>query len=367
MKLKKSLIAIIAIVAVCALSLCVFVGCNNNKEDEPVASTNAETIGTAVAAAASYMNGGIAGSAAEDEDAFEEGFNLDFDASASVSGLGTIVGGMVDTALNGVKPIIENALEPIIEKGVEAVQEFVGDSKVEVKTEESDKDGYNTKIVVTVTSVDPQTNAEVANDYVLYMNIKDGKDIESKEFNYDASINATINGEEVELFAFSGTAAYDADLGSVAFNFTLGTGIAGVDFTASATKDGNVVLEIGADAFDSFDASVSIEIGKLAEGKYGAIVTVEGSANLNLGVAVAANFKAVVNVAGAEIADGEEYSLDLNGSVAIDVKVTYGGTEYAFNGNAAINGQAKYDVANDDLAVGINGTVAFNYAQNQAE
>lgn len=366
MKLKKSIVAIIAIVAVCALSLCVFVGCNNDDKDADVAATNnAETLGTAVAAAASYMGGATAGAAADEEATdFEEGINFEFDASASATGIGSILG----NAIEQMKPIIESAMEPIVEQGVQAVQQLVGDKDVAVKTEESDKDGYNTKITITISDLNEDGEKVVLDEYILYMNIEDGKDIESKEFNYTAALTITVNEKEITLFSFDGTAAYDADLGSVAFNFSLGSGIAGVDFTASATKDGNVLLTVDADAFESFDASVSIEIGKLADDKYGATVTVEGSANVNALVAeVAANFKAVVSVSGAEAVEGEEYTFDLGGSVEIGASVTYNGTVYAFNGNATLDGQAKYNVEADDLTLGIKGTVAFDYSGTQAE
>ncbi len=364
MKLKKSIVAIIAIVAVFALSLCVFVGCNNGDKDEDVVATNnAETLGTAVAAAASYMGGATAGAAA-DEEAFEEGINFEFDASASATGIGSFVG----SAIEQIKPIIEDAMEPIVEQGVQAVQELVGDKDVAVKTEESDKDGYNTKITVTISDLNEDGEKVVLDEYVLYMNIEDGKTVDSKEFNYTAALTVTVNDEEITLFSFDGTAAYDADLGSVAFNFSLGSGIAGVDFTATATKDGNVLLTVGADALESLDASVSIEIGKLADGKYGATVTVEGSATVNVIIATAkANFKAVVSVSGAEAVEGEEYTFDLGGSVEIGVSVTYNDTVYAFNGNATLDGQAKYNVEADDLTLGIKGTVAFTYSGTQAE
>lgn len=365
MKLKKSIVAIIALVAVCALSLCVFVGCNNGDKETPAATNNAETLGTAVAAAAQYMGGAAAGAAAEDTDNFEEGVNLEFDASASISGIGAFV----NTAIDAVKPVIENVMEPIVEQGVKAVQELVGDKDVQVTTAESDKDGYNTKLIVSIYDVDENGEKVLADEYVLYLNIKDGKDIESKEFNYTASIVAKINDKEVEIFSFDGSAAYDAEIGSVAFNFSLGAaGIADVDFTATATKDGNVVLAIDTAAFESFNAGVEIEIGKLDGGKYGAIVTVTGDAKINVVVAEAnANFKAIINVSAAEVQANEEYSLDLAGSVEIGVSVTYGETVYAYDGSATLNGQAKYLVESDDLTVGIKGTVAFNYSNNQAK
>lgn len=372
MKLKKSIVAIIAIVAVCALSLCVFVGCNNNDEkgaDASIAETNAETLGTAVAAAASYMGGATAGAMAEETEEIEDGINFEFEANASVSGIG-VIKPVIDSAIEAMKPVVEDAIEPFMEQGIQAVKDFVGDKKVDVTTAESDKDGYNTKIIVTISDINADGEEVVFDEYVLYLNIKDGESLDSKEFSYTASLVITVNEEEIELFAFEGTASYDADLGSVAFNFSLGAlaDMAGVDFTATATKDGNVLLTIGADALDSFSASVSVEIGKLADGKYGATVTVAGNMDISLaGVAIVANFEAIVTVSGAEVVEGEEYSFDLGGSVDIDASMTYGGMIATAEGSATLNGQAKYNVAEDELTFGINGTVALDYAVTQAE
>ena len=110
------------------------------------------------------------------------------------------------------------------------------------------------------------------------------------------------------------------------------------------------------------NAALSVEIGKLADGKYGAIVTAQGDASVNNilgGGNVGVKFVATVNIYANSQENAGEFAL--NGSVEATVtamNVTYKGT-------ANLTGKAVYDADKDEAVVGLKGVINFTKVQEE--
>ena len=355
--MKKTLVSVLALVLVVSLSLVAFVACNDKDDNKNAKVSNTEVLGTTVAVLASNAAGSA--SAAAEGDA---GVNLTVGDNNQLT-LGSEV----------VATGIATTLKPMIQTMVDRVDEVLGENGVKVEKVNSDDAEYTEKYSITITYVDEESSKESTRSLSLYVKLSAGAEIEGKtNYTFDAKVMwVGADGKEVEVAAFSGKANFDK--AKDAMIFTLGTKAgdeenvgAFANIKAYATAQGTVKIEMGAGADVSeiagANAALSVEIGKFADGKYGAIVTAQGDASVNniLGVGnVGVKFVATVNVYANSQENAGEFAL--NGSVEATVtamSVTYKGT-------ANLTGKAVYDADKDEAVVGLNGVINFTKVQEE--
>lgn len=355
--MKKTLVSVLALVLVVSLSLVAFVACNDKDDNKNAKVSNTEVLGTTVAVLASNA-AGSASAAAEDD----AGVNLTVGDNNQLT-LGSEV----------VATGIATTLKPMIQTMVDRVDEVLGENGVKVEKVNSDDAEYTEKYSITITYVDEESRKESTRSLSLYVKLSAGAEIEGKtNYTFDAKVMwVGADGKEVEVAAFSGKANFDK--AKDAMIFTLGAKAgdeenvgAFANIKAYATAQGTVKIEMGAGAGVSevagANAALSVEIGKLADGKYGAIVTAQGDASVNniLGVGnVGVKFVATVNVYANSQENAGEFAL--NGSVEATVtamNVTYKGT-------ANLTGKAVYDADKDEAVVGLNGVINFTKVQEE--
>ena len=261
----------------------------------------------------------------------------------------------------------------MIQTMVDRVDEVLGENGVKVEKVNSDDAEYTEKYSITITYVDEESREESTRSLSLYVKLSAGAEIEGKtNYTFDAKVMwVGADGKEVEVAAFSGAANFDK--AKDAMIFTLGAKAgdeenvgAFANIKAYATAQGTVKIEMGAGADVSeiagANAALSVEIGKFADGKYGAIVTAQGDASAN-DIPVVGNvgvkFVATVNVYANSQENAGEF--DLNGSVEATVtamNVTYKGT-------ANLTGKAVYDAVKDEAVVRLNGVINFTKVQEE--
>lgn len=355
--MKKTLVSVLALVLVVSLSLVAFVACNDKDDNKNAKVSNTEVLGTTVAVLASNAAGSA--SAAAEGDA---GVNLTVGDNNQLT-LGSEV----------VATGIATTLKPMIQTMVDRVDKVLGENGVKVEKVNSDDAEYTEKYSITITYVDEESSKESTRSLSLYVKLSAGAEIEGKtNYTFDAKVMwVGADGKEVEVAAFSGEANFDK--AKDAMIFTLGTKAgdeenvgAFANIKAYATAQGTVKIEMGAGADVSeiagANAALSVEIGKFADGKYGAIVTAQGDASVNniLGVGnVGVKFVATVNVYANSQENAGEFAL--NGSVEATVtamSVTYKGT-------ANLTGKAVYDADKDEAVVGLNGVINFTKVQEE--
>lgn len=355
--MKKTIIAILSVVLVLSLSVVALVACNN-KTDEKHQANNSEVLGTAVAVAAQSAIG--TSSATENtEDDFQAGVNLnvgngaiDLAASASIKGVGA-------------------AVQPVLEKTISQVDKFLGENGIKVEKVASDREGYTDKLAISGTYVDEETGESTTYEYALYVGVQGGDGIDGKkDYTFNALLVIPTDGDPLE-YKFSGTATYDEAKDAMIFD--LGAGAKASDANAFAgvkayaTKKGTVVIELnaGAGVTESIaaNASVSVELGKIDENRYGAVVTVNGAATFaDCGV----NFNVTANVYANSTENATDFEINgkFEATVAIPKVVpVVGGTTY--KATADLSGKAKYVVEDDTIEVSLNGNVQF--AQEKQE
>lgn len=342
--MKKFIASIVTLVLVLSLSLVALVACN---KDEDAKASNSEVLGTAVAVAAQYA-GASASTAAESEEGFDAGVNIsigDGDASltagASVKGLGALIA-------------------PVLENTINKVDLFLGENGISVAKVDSDDQNYSEKYAVTITYIDEETSETKTEEYALYVNLSEGAELEGKK---DYTFDAKVVLSQYAQFEFSGTATFDTSKDAMVFALGVeaGAGTASASVKAWATKNGSIVVELGAGASDAesvgANATVSIELGKLSDNSYGAVLTVSGNATV-AGYGVDFTFVANVSANSADNAGEFAINANLNANGSLPVIGTY-------NATASLSGKALYDQAQDELKIGISGVANIVKAESE--
>lgn len=361
--MKKTLVSVLALVLVVSLSLVAFVACNDKDDDKNAKVSNTEVLGTTVAVLASNAAGSASAAAEDDADVnFNAGVNITVGDNNQLT-LGSEV----------VAKGIATTLKPMIQTMVDRVDEVLGENGVKVEKVNSDDAEYTEKYSITITYVDEESGEESTRSLSLYVKLSEGAEIEGKtNYTFDAKVMwVGADGKEVEVAAFKGEANFDK--AKDAMIFTLGAQAgdeenvgAFANIKAYATAQGTVKIEMGAGAGVSevagANAALSVEIGKLADGKYGAIVTAQGDASVNnvpVVGNVGVNFVATINVYANSQENAGEFALNGN------VEATVTAMNVTYKGTAALTGKAVYDADKDEAVVGLNGVINFTRVQEE--
>ena len=361
--MKKTLVSVLALVLVVSLSLVAFVACNDKDDNKNAKVSNTEVLGTTVAVLASNAAGGASAAAEDDADVnFNAGVNLTVGENNQLT-----VGSEV------VAKGIATTLKPMIQNMVDRVDEVLGENGVKVEKVNSDDAEYTEKYSITITYVDEESGEKSTRSLSLYVKLSAGAEIEGKtNYTFDAKVMwVGADGKEVEVAAFSGEANFDKTKDAMIFTLGAKAGDeenvgAFANIKAYATAQGTVKIEMGAGAGVSeiagANAALSVEIGKFADGKYGAIVTAQGDASVN-NIPVVGNvgvkFVATVNVYANSQENAGEFAL--NGSVEATVTVN----DVTYKGTASLTGKAVYDADKDEAVVGLNGVINFTKVQEE--
>lgn len=341
--MKKKILAILLVVSMVAALAVGLTACNKDKKTAPAKANNAETLGTAIAVA---MNSSAAGTASAQGDE-------NVDPYFTINGIGAIPG--ISTATD--------ELAKYLNEYVNNAKAYIKDHNVDVKVEASnEKDGYNYKMLVTVTYKDAEGKdvSDVSTIYINAKKIKDGEDadINGKE---DYTFEAVVAHGEANLVEIKGTCEYDKEKDTMVFKFGSGVGVevdgVGVKVIAYANEKGGVVVEVNVGVKNNCKVNVKVELGKISDTEHGAKVNVD--------VVVTAVGKEIVkvNVVANVISNANATNLDkndfaINGTAVVIVAGSA-------NVNVDISGVAKYvpgepEVENGKYVVQVNGNVKVN-------
>lgn len=226
------------------------------------------------------------------------------------------------------------------------------------------KDGYNYKMLVTVTYKDAEGKdvSDVSTIYINAKKIKDGKvteedaDINGKE---DYAFEAVVMHGEKEFVKISGTCTYDKEKDTMVFAFGAGTGLkvdgVGVNVTAWANEKGGVVVEVNVGVDNACKVNVKVELGKISDTETGAKVYVDVAVGKEGQEAVKVNVVAnVISNANATNLDKNDFAINGTATVVVVGSV---------NVNVDINGVAKYipgepEVENGKYVVQVSGNAS---------
>ena len=345
--MKKKILAILLVVSMVAALAVGLTACNKDKKTAPAKANNAETLGTAIAVA---MNSSAAGTASAEGDE-------NVDPYFTINGIGAIPG--ISTATD--------ELAKYLNEYVNNAKAYIKDHDVKVEINSSDKDGYNYKMLVTVTYKDAEGKdvSDVSTIYINAKKIKDGKVTEE-----DADINgkdsyafeAVVAHGEVNLVEIKGTCEYDKEKDTMVFKFGAGVGVevdnVGVKVTAYANEKGGVVVEVNVGVDNSCKVNVKVELGKISDTEHGAKVYVDvvvGAVGKELvKVNVVAN---VISNANATNLDKNDFAINGTATVVVESPVN------SVNVNVDINGKAKYipgepEVENGKYVVQVSGNAS---------
>lgn len=344
--MKKKILAILLVVSMVAALAVGLTACNKDKKTAPAKADNAETLGTAIAVA---MNSSAAGTASAEGDENVE-------PSFTINGIGAIPG--ISAATDG--------LAKYLNEYVNNAKAYIKDHSVEVEITSSDKDGYNYKMLVTVTYKDAEGKdvSDVSTIYINAKKIKDGEvseedaDINGKE---DYTFEAVVAHGEVNLVKIKGTCVYDKEKDTMVFNFGADVGVevdnAGAKVTAYANEKGGVVVEVNVGVDNACKVNVKVELGKISDTETGAKVYVD--------VAVGATDKELVkvNVVANVVSNANATNLGKN-DLAINGTVSVMALGQTINGT--IEGSAKYvsgepEVENGKYVVNANATLSGSF------
>ena len=345
--MKKKILAILLVVSMVAALAVGLTACNKDKSTAPAKADNAETLGTAIAVA---MNSSAAGTASAEGDE-------NVDPSFTINGIGAIPGISAAT----------DELAKYLNEYVNNAKAYIKDHNVDVKVEASnEKDGYNYKMLVTVTYKDAEGKdvSDVSTIYINAKKIKDGEvskedaDINGKE---DYAFEAVVMHGEKEFVKISGTCTYDKEKDTMVFAFGAGTGLkvdgVGVNVKAWSNDNGGVVVEVNVGVDNACKVNVKVELGKISDTETGAKVYVD--------VAVGATDKELVkvNVVANVISNANATNLDKN-DLAINGTVSVMALGQTINGT--IEGSAKYvpgepEVENGKYVVKANATLSGSF------
>ena len=343
--MKKKILAILLVVSMVAALAVGLTACNKDKSTAPAKADNAETLGTAIAVA---MNSSAAGTASAEGDE-------NVDPSFTINGIGAIPGISAAT----------DELAKYLNEYVNNAQAYIKDHSVEVEITSSDKDGYNYKMLVTVTYKDAEGKdvSDVSTIYINAKKIKDGEvteedaDINGKE---DYAFEAVVAHGEVNLVEIKGTCEYDKEKDTMVFKFGAGVGVevdnVGAKVTAYANEKGGVVVEVNVGVDNACKVNVKVELGKISDTETGAKVYVDVVA---AGESVKVNVVANV-VSNANATNLEENDFAINGTAAVIVTGAVN-----VNVNVDISGAAKYvpgepEVENGKYVVQVSGNASVN-------
>lgn len=339
--MKKKILAILLVVSMVAALAVGLTACNKDKKTAPAKANNAETLGTAIAVA---MNSSAAGTASAEGDE-------NVDPYFTIKGIPGI-------------SLATNEIAKYLNEYVNNAKAYIKDHSVEVEITSSDKDGYNYKMLVTVTYKDAE-GKDVSDVSTIYINAKKIKDGEVTE--EDADINgkdsyafeAVVAHGEVNLVEIKGTCEYDKEKDTMVFKFGAGVGVevdnVGAKVTAYANEKGGVVVEVNVGVDNACKVNVKVELGKISDTETGAKVYVD--------VAVGATDKELVkvNVVANVISNANATNLDktdfaINGTAVVIVAGSA-------NVNVDISGVAKYvpgepEVENGKYVVQVSGNAS---------
>lgn len=318
--MKKKILAILLVVSMVAALAVGLTACNKDKKTAPAKADNAETLGTAIAVA---MNSSAAGTASAEGDE-------NVDPYFTINGIGAIPG--ISTATD--------ELAKYLNEYVNNAKAYIKDHNVDVKVEASnEKDGYNYKMLVTVTYKDAEGKdvSDVSTIYINAKKIKDGEDadINGKE---DYTFEAVVAHGEANLVEIKGTCEYDKEKDTMVFKFGSGVGVevdgVGVKVIAYANEKGGVVVEVNVGVKNNCKVNVKVELGKISDTEHGAKV------NVDVVVTAVGKELVKVNVVANVISNANATNLDkndfaINGTAVVIVAGSA-------NVNVDISGVAKY-------------------------
>lgn len=351
--MKKKILAILLVVSMVAALAVGLTACNKDKKTAPAKANNAETLGTAIAVA---MNSSTAGTASSADD------NKNVDPYFTINGISEIPG------IGDLANLATNEIAKYLNEYVNNAKAYIKDHNVDVKVEASnEKDGYNYKMLVTVTYKDAEGKdvSDVSTIYINAKKIKDGEvkndedaDINGKE---DYAFEAVVAHGEANLVEIKGTCTYDKEKDTMVFKFGAGVGVevdnVGVKVIAYANEKGGVVVEVNVGVDNSCKVNVKVELGKISDTEHGAKVYVDVAVGKEGKEAVKVNVVANV-VSNANATNLEKNDFAINGTAVVIVA----GSK---NVNVDISGVAKYvpgepEVENGKYVVQVNGNVKVN-------
>lgn len=338
--MKKKILAILLVVSMVAALAVGLTACNKDKDK----ANNAETLGTAIAVA---MNSSAAGTASAEGDE-------NVDPYFTIKGIPGI-------------SLATNEIAKYLNEYVNNAKAYIKDHNVDVKVEASnEKDGYNYKMLVTVTYKDAEGKdvSDVSTIYINAKKIKDGEvskedaDINGKE---DYAFEAVVMHGEKEFVKISGTCTYDKEKDTMVFAFGAGTGLkvdgVGVNVKAWSNDNGGVVVEVNVGVDGACKVNVKVELGKISDTETGAKVYVDVAVGKEGQEAVKVNVVAnVISNANATNLDKNDFAI--NGTVSV---MALGQTI-----NGTIEGSAKYvpgepEVENGKYVVKANATLSGSF------
>ena len=343
--MKKKILAILLVVSMVAALAVGLTACNKDKKTAPAKADNAETLGTAIAVA---MNSSAAGTASAEGDE-------NVDPYFTINGIGAIPG--ISTATD--------ELAKYLNEYVNNAKAYIKDHNVDVKVEASnEKDGYNYKMLVTVTYKDAEGKdvSDVSTIYINAKKIKDGEvskedaDINGKD---DYAFEAVVMHGEKEFVKISGTCTYDKEKDTMVFAFGAGTGLkvdgVGVNVKAWSNDNGGVVVEVNVGVDNACKVNVKVELGKISDTETGAKVYVDVAVGKEGQETVKVNVVAnVISNANATNLDKNDFAINGTATVVVVGSV---------NVNVDINGIAKYipgepEVENGKYVVQVSGNAS---------
>lgn len=342
--MKKKILAILLVVSMVAALAVGLTACNKDKKTAPAKANNAETLGTAIAVA---MNSSAAGSASA------EAADENVDPYFTINGIPGI-------------SLATNEIAKYLNEYVNNAKAYIKDHNVDVKVEASnEKDGYNYKMLVTVTYKDAEGKdvSDVSTIYINAKKIKDGEvkndedaDINGKE---DYAFEAVVMHGEANLVEIKGTCEYDKEKDTMVFKFGSSVGVevdnVGVKVTAYANEKGGVVVEVNVGVYNACKVNVKVELGKISDTETGAKVYVDvAAAGETVKVNVVAN---VLSNANATNLDKNDFVINGTATVVVESPVN------SVNVNVDINGIAKYipgepEVENGKYVVQVSGNAS---------
>lgn len=316
--------------------------CNKDKKTAPAKANNAETLGTAIAVA---MNSSAAGTASAEGDE-------NVDPYFTIKGIPGI-------------SLATNEIAKYLNEYVNNAKAYIKDHNVDVKVEASnEKDGYNYKMLVTVTYKDAEGKdvSDVSTIYINAKKIKDGEvteedaDINGKD---DYAFEAVVMHGEKEFVKISGTCTYDKEKDTMVFAFGAGTGLkvdgVGVNVKAWSNDNGGVVVEVNVGVDNACKVNVKVELGKISDTETGAKVYVDVAVGKEGQETVKVNVVAnVISNANATNLDKNDFAINGTATVVVVGSV---------NVNVDINGIAKYipgepEVENGKYVVQVSGNAS---------
>ena len=346
--MKKKILAILLVVSMVAALAVGLTACNKDKKTAPAKADNAETLGTAIAVA---MNSSAAGTASAEGDE-------NVDPYFTINGIPGI-------------SLATNEIAKYLNEYVNNAKAYIKDHNVDVKVEASnEKDGYNYKMLVTVTYKDAEGKdvSDVSTIYINAKKIKDGEvkndedaDINGKE---DYAFEAVVMHGEKEFVKISGTCTYDKEKDTMVFAFGAGTGLkvdgVGVNVKAWSNDNGGVVVEVNVGVDNACKVNVKVELGKISDTEHGAKVYVDVAVGKEGQEAVKVNVVAnVISNANATNLDKNDFAINGTATVVVESPVN------SVNVNVDISGKAKYvpgepEVEKGKYVVQVSGNASVN-------